>query len=59
MQFKLFRKGSIQNGSYSSYEINLVLGDSSRFHLVDHGNYAQIQTDSEILSGILGNQYGM
>ena len=43
-----------KNGSYSSYEINLVLGDSSRFHLVDHGNYAQIQTDSEILSGILG-----
>lgn len=43
-----------KNGSYLSYELNLILKDASRFNVVDHGNYAQINEDAQTLSSFLG-----
>lgn len=40
-------------GSYKSFELNLVLNDSSRKNVVDHGNLKSIITDAEILSAFL------
>lgn len=40
--------------SYSSYEINLVLKDATRFNLVDHGNKQQILSDAQDLSEFFG-----
>jgi len=42
-----------KNGSYYSYEINLVMKDASRYNLVDHGNYAQIRVDAELLAEMM------
>lgn len=39
--------------SYYSYEINLVLADASRRHVVDHGNLKQISTDAQQLGKFL------
>lgn len=40
-------------GSYKSFELNLVLNDSSRKNVVDHGNLKSIIKDAEILSEFL------
>jgi len=40
--------------TYTSYEINMVLKDSTRFNVVDHGNHSQILIDAEELSAFLG-----
>ncbi|WP_299100476.1 hypothetical protein [uncultured Winogradskyella sp.] len=40
-------------GSYKSFELNLVLNDSSRKNVVDHGNLKSIIIDAEILSEFL------
>lgn len=39
--------------SYYSYELNLVLQDSSRRHVVDHGSLKQISTDAQQLGEFL------
>jgi len=41
-------------GSYKSFELNLVLNDSSRRNVVDHGNLKSIIDDAHILSDFLG-----
>lgn len=41
------------DGSYKSFELNLVLEDSSRKNVVDHGNLKSIISDAEILSDFL------
>ncbi|MCF6319098.1 MAG: hypothetical protein L3J83_07455 [Proteobacteria bacterium] len=41
------------NGSFRSYEMNLVMKDGSRFNVVDHGNLSQILLDVEIISTML------
>ena len=43
-----------KNGSYHSYEINLVLNDASRVNVIDHGNHQAIIEDAETLARILG-----
>lgn len=40
--------------NYTSYEINMVLKDTTRFNVIDHGNHAQILLDAETLSKFLG-----
>lgn len=40
-------------GSYKSFELNLVLQDSSRKNVIDHGNLKSIIVDAEILSKFL------
>ncbi len=45
---------SSKNGSYYSYEINLVLADASRVNVVDHGKHTAIIEDAETLATALG-----
>ena len=45
---------SSKNGSYYSYELNLVLGDGRRITAVDHGSYPKLREDAEKLSSFLG-----
>lgn len=40
-------------GSYKSFELNLVLVDASRKNVVDHGNLKSIIIDAEVLSAFL------
>ena len=42
------------NGSYKSFELNLVLDDNSRKNIIDHGNLKSIIDDAHILSDFLG-----
>lgn len=42
-----------KNGSFTCYEINLVLNDGLRLNLVNHGNYAEILADAVTLSALL------
>ncbi len=60
--FNLFRIHAIQiipenikgkNSSYTSYEINLVLDDGSRTHVIDHGHKDSIEADAVTLSEFL------
>jgi len=44
---------SNDNGSYGSFELNLVLNDNSRRNVVDHGNLKSIIDDAHILSDFL------
>ncbi|WP_418638822.1 hypothetical protein [Winogradskyella sp.] len=41
------------DGSYKSFELNLVLDDASRRNVVDHGNLKSIIKDAEMLSAFL------
>ncbi|WP_179319735.1 hypothetical protein [Winogradskyella helgolandensis] len=41
------------DGSYKSFELNLVLDDASRRNVVDHGNLKSIINDAEMLSAFL------
>ena len=43
-----------KNGSYNSYEINLVLQDASRVNVIDHGNHQGVIEDAETLAQTLG-----
>lgn len=43
-----------KNGSYYSYEINLVLKDASRVNIIDHGKQAAVIEDAETLAQALG-----
>ena len=45
---------SSKNGSYYSYELNLVLQDSKRVNVIDHGNLKKIREDAQKLSIFLG-----
>jgi hypothetical protein len=40
--------------SYTSYELNLVLEDSRRINLVDHGNRKKLIADAQIVAEFLG-----
>jgi hypothetical protein len=40
--------------SYYSYELNLVLDDTSRAQVVDHGNRDKLVSDAEVLAAFLG-----
>ena len=40
--------------SYTSYELNLVLKNSERINVVDHGNLRKIKEDAQKLSSFLG-----
>jgi len=40
--------------SYTSYEINLVFEDGSRYNVVDHGHRSSIEKDAITLSNFLG-----
>jgi hypothetical protein len=42
-----------KNGSYRSYELNLVMKDGSRCNVIDHGGYAQIALDAEVLAQLM------
>ena len=42
-----------KNGSYLSYELNLVLKDGNRVNIVDHGKQSQILIDADTLSHLL------
>lgn len=43
-----------KNGSYLSYELNLVLRDGKRINVIDHGKQSQILIDAEEISRLLG-----
>ena len=43
-----------KNGSYRSYELNLVLKDGTRMNVVDHGNLGKLREDTATLSQFLG-----
>ncbi len=43
-----------KNSSYYSYEINLVLKDTSRINVIDHGKHQAIIEDAETLALALG-----
>ena len=45
---------SSKNGSYYSYEINLVLADASRINVIDHGKHEAVIDDAELLATTLG-----
>lgn len=42
-----------KNSSYTSYEINFIFEDASRYNLVDHGKLNSIETDASTLSDFL------
>ena len=44
---------SSDNGSYKSFELNLVLDDISRLNVIDHGNLKKLIDDAEVLSAFL------
>ncbi len=41
------------NGSYKSFELNLVLEDNSRKNVIDHGNLKSIIDDAHVISDFL------
>jgi len=50
----LSERVSSKNSSYTSYEINLVFEDASRYNVVDHGKLSSIEDDSKVISEFLG-----
>jgi hypothetical protein len=44
---------SNERGAWRVYEVNLVLGNGDRLHVVGHGNVGQMRNDAEILSEFL------
>lgn len=44
---------SSKNGSYFSYELNLVLHDGNRLNVVDHGNAKKLREDAKTLATFL------
>ncbi|MDD3302814.1 MAG: hypothetical protein PHN31_04600 [Candidatus Gracilibacteria bacterium] len=47
-------KVKAKNGSYYSYEFNLILKDSSRINVMDHGNIVKIRSDADQIANRLG-----
>ncbi len=45
---------SSKNGSYYSYEINIVLNTSERYNVMDHGNLKKIKEDAQTIAYYLG-----
>jgi len=45
--------GGSEGGAFKSYELNVILKDGERIHLMDHGNYLAINTDAEKLAEFL------
>jgi len=43
-----------KNSSYYSYEINLVLHDTTRVNVVDHGNLKHIRKDAQKIADLIG-----
>ena len=43
-----------KNGSYRSYELNLILKDGRRINVVDHGNRNKLLEDANTLAQFLG-----
>jgi len=41
-------------GSFTSYELNLVLRDGTRLNVLDHGNYNRLVEDARRLASFLG-----
>lgn len=50
---KEYCRGSNRSRGYYSYELNLVLKDASRIHVIDHGKYDSLKQDSETLAEFL------
>lgn len=50
---KEYCRGSNRSRGYYSYELNLVLNDGSRIHVIDHGKYGHLKRDAEILAEFL------
>lgn len=46
--------GGRNSSGYYSYELNLILKDSSRLNLVDHGNLEDLINDGQALAEFLG-----
>ncbi len=44
---------SNNNGSYASYELNLVLNNGDRLNVIDHGNMRAVKDDAQTLSRFL------
>ncbi|MFS4481960.1 hypothetical protein ACKGJY_03000 [Hyunsoonleella sp. 2307UL5-6] len=44
---------SSDDGSYQSFELNLILDDTTRINVVDHGNLKNLITDAQTLSEFL------
>lgn len=44
---------SSKNGSYLSYELNLVLNDGTRINVVDHGNLGDLKRDSRLIAELI------
>lgn len=42
-----------KNGSYTSWELNLVLADGTRLHVVDHGSESAMREDAAALASFL------
>lgn len=42
-----------KNGSYGSFELNLVLEDATRRNVIDHGNLKSIIDDAHVISSFL------
>lgn len=45
---------SSKNGSYHSFELNLVMQDASRINVIDHGNHTAMVADAQTLATTLG-----
>jgi len=45
--------GGHEGGVYTSYELNAVLADGKRIHLMDHGDLSAFQEDAELLAEFL------
>ena len=45
---------SSKNGSFHSYEINLVLDSGKRVNVIDHGKHEAVVADAEVLATALG-----
>ena len=44
---------SSKNGSYFSYELNLVLNDGTRINVVDHGNLGELKRDALLIAELI------
>lgn len=42
-----------KGGSYSCYELNIVISDDERYNLLNHGNFLKLYADAEKLAKIL------
>lgn len=49
----LVKRVSSKNGSYNSYELNLILKNGSRLNVIDHGNMRAVKSDAQTLASFL------